>query len=264
MTTHLVIPDSHAKPDTSLERYKWAGHFAIDRQPDVIVNMGDWYDMPSLCSYDRGRRSFEGRRYNRDLEAGREALGLFEATILDFNNKAATNHKTRYRPVKKSLEGNHEHRADRVADLSPELHGTVGTQQIAEQFNAAGWEWVPYEGATPGVVVVDGVAYSHYFISGVKGLPISGESPAAMLIKKKLMTCVVGHQHIRDFAERTTADGRKMLGLVSGCYLEDFEAYAGVANYMWWSGLILLKDVADGYFDPEFVSFETLRRMYGG
>ena len=61
--THLVIPDSHAHPDYSNERYDWLAELILDIKPDVVIDIGDWFDMPSLCSYDRGTKGFEGRRF---------------------------------------------------------------------------------------------------------------------------------------------------------------------------------------------------------
>ena len=77
MTKHLVIPDTQVKPDQSVEHLRWAGQYAADKKPDVIVHIGDHWDMPSLSSYDVGTRSFEGRRYVRDIEAGIAGMEAF-------------------------------------------------------------------------------------------------------------------------------------------------------------------------------------------
>ena len=67
--THLVIGDAHAKPGVSNDRFEWLGKLVIRVRPDVVINMGDWADMASLCLYDKGKRSYEGRRYLEDIEA---------------------------------------------------------------------------------------------------------------------------------------------------------------------------------------------------
>ena len=41
---------------------------------------------------------------------------------------------------------------------------------------------------------------------------------AANLINKLHQSCVAGHSHIQDVSVRTAADGKKMLGIVAGCY----------------------------------------------
>ena len=59
---HMIIPDTQVKPGSSFEHLKWAGQYAVEKKPDVIVHIGDHWDMPSLSSWDVGKKSFEGRR----------------------------------------------------------------------------------------------------------------------------------------------------------------------------------------------------------
>jgi len=67
--THLIIPDSHAHPDHNNDRFEWLGKLIMDVKPDVVVNIGDMADMPSLSTYDRGTKGFEGRRYKKDVDS---------------------------------------------------------------------------------------------------------------------------------------------------------------------------------------------------
>src|SRR5690349_10871387 len=60
---HMVIPDVQAKPNVSHEHMRWIANYALEKRPDVIVQIGDWADMPSLSLYDKGKRCYEGRRY---------------------------------------------------------------------------------------------------------------------------------------------------------------------------------------------------------
>ena len=50
MIKHLVIPDTQVKPDFHIEHLEWAGQYAVDKKPDVIVHLGDHWDMPSLST----------------------------------------------------------------------------------------------------------------------------------------------------------------------------------------------------------------------
>ena len=72
-----VIPDTQVKPDVPLDHLLYAGRYIASKKPDVIVMIGDWGDMESLCSYDKGKASFEGRRYKKDIDAGNLAMDLF-------------------------------------------------------------------------------------------------------------------------------------------------------------------------------------------
>ena len=68
----LIIPDAHATPGVSNERFLWAGEYIIDKQPDVIVCLGDLFDLHSFNTYDLpGSKSLEGVRYKKDFDAGR-------------------------------------------------------------------------------------------------------------------------------------------------------------------------------------------------
>ena len=71
---HLILPDCQVKDGVPLDHLDWIGQYIVDKQPDVIVNIGDFADMPSLSSYDKGTKSFEGRRYKKDIEVTREAM----------------------------------------------------------------------------------------------------------------------------------------------------------------------------------------------
>ena len=71
--THLIIPDSHAHPDYNNNRYDWIGKLILDLKPDVLINIGDTADMPSLSAYDKGKASFHGRNYEKDINAHLDA-----------------------------------------------------------------------------------------------------------------------------------------------------------------------------------------------
>ena len=81
MTTHLVIPDTQVKPGVPTDNLRWFGLYAAEKMPDVIVHLGDHWDMPSLSSYDKGKRAMEGRRYRADVQAGNDGMALLNAGI---------------------------------------------------------------------------------------------------------------------------------------------------------------------------------------
>jgi hypothetical protein len=256
--THLVIPDSHSNPNHNNDRFDWLGKLILDIRPDVIVNIGDGADMASLCSYDFGKKSFEGRRYKNDIAASINANERVHKPIQAYNEIQRSNHKTRYKPEWHYLIGNHEHRITKVAESQPNLEGVVSIDDLRlEEF---GWQVHPF--LKP--VRIDGVTYAHYFSSGVMGRPVGGEHPAHALITKKLTSCVMGHTHTRDHSERTDANGRRIQSLVVGCYLDEdqHEDYAGEANKLWWKGVVVLHDVHDGMFEPEWINIRMIKDRY--
>ena len=118
MATHLVIGDPHCTPKASNDRFLWAGKFARDLKPDTVICMGDFASMDSLSSYDKGKKSFEGRRYKKDINHAHDALDKF--------NKGLEGRRLR----KIMLLGNHEDRIDRTVDDIPELEGTISTNDF--------------------------------------------------------------------------------------------------------------------------------------
>lgn len=252
MTTHLVIPDSHAHPNYSNERAHWLGKLIHDVNPDVIINIGDGADLPSLASYEKGTRAAIGRTYSADIAA--------HCDFLDKVHWELRKHKKKL-PRRVYLIGNHEFRITKAINVQPELEGAISLKdlQLDKYYN----EVVDYEGNTPGSITIDGITYAHYFVSGVMGRGISGEHPAYSLITKQLSSATQGHIHTLDFCQRSNAHGRKVNGLVCGVY-QDYDApWAGEVNKLWWKGVVVKHNVEDGNYDPEFISIDRLKKVYG-
>jgi len=253
--TYLIIPDQHAHPDHHNDRADWMGKLIKELRPDIVVNMGDAADMASLSSYDKGTAKFYTRNYERDIESH-----------LDFQDRLwrpirKTKKKQPYRVV---LQGNHEYRIDKAVDSSPELAGDKFGISIRDlDFNKYYHEYIPYKGQTPGVWESDGVSFAHFFVSGVMGRPIGGEHSAYSLITKNFTSCVAAHSHTVDYAVRTDTQGKKIMGLVAGVYQDYDSDWAGHVNDLWWRGCVILHNVDNGTYDPQFVSIEQLEREYG-
>lgn len=254
MTRHIIIPDCQIKPGDDVSFLSWIGKYIADKKPDVIVQIGDFADMPSLSSYDVGKKSFEGRTYQNDIEAARQAMAFLAAPILKEQVRLETNKKKRWNPKFILTLGNHEHRIDRAIENDRKLDGLISVDDL--DYEGYGWTVFPF--LEP--VVIDGVCYAHYLCSGVMGRPITS---ARMLLTKKHMSCVVGHQQGRDVAYAHRADGRQMTAIIAGsCYLHD-EGYLNTQTNSHWRGLVVLNEVVDGTFDEMFVSLDYLRSKYG-
>ena len=252
---YLIVPDQHSHHNHNNDRADWLGQFIKDRKPDVVVNMGDQWDLPSLSSFDKGKASFNGANYEKDINAG-----------LDFQDRM-------WHPMKKSkkkmprtvfLEGNHEHRINKVLEYEPHLAGErYGISYSNLQLNHYYDDVVMYEGGTPGIINLDGISFAHFMVSGLMGRPIGGEHHASSLLQKNYSSCIVGHSHTADFAIRSGSNGKTIMGLVCGVYQDFDSGWAGLCNRLWWRGLVYLKNVDEGVFEPEFISIESLRKAYG-
>jgi hypothetical protein len=251
-STHLIIPDQHAHPEFNNNRADLLAKLIKDVRPDVVVNIGDAADMPSMSSYDKGTKGFQGRSYRKDINSHLEFQDRLWAPVKRSKKRL---------PHRVVLEGNHEHRVKRAINASPELDGAISFDDF--DFKSYYDEVVEYNGGTPGVVTIDGVSYAHYFISGVACKPISGEHQAYTLLTKQFTSCTQGHTHTTDFAMRTDVNGRRMQGLVVGVYQDYVSEWAGEANRMWWSGVVVKRNVEDGHYDPQWISLEALEKEYG-
>jgi hypothetical protein len=149
--------------------------------------------------------------------------------------------------------GNHEHRIARVVDSDPKLDGTISLEDLKyEQF---GWEVVPF--LEP--VVIDGVAYCHYFTTGLLGRPCSS---ANMQLTKKHMSCISGHQQGLQIATGHRADGKRLTSVIAGSCYEHDEDYLGPQGNKHWRGILMLHEVNDGEFDLMPVSLKFLKEKY--
>jgi hypothetical protein len=253
-TRHFIIPDTQVKPGVKTDHLEWAGKYAVEMQPDVIVHIGDHWDMPSLSSYDRGKGSMEGKRYKLDIEAGNKAMDRFMAPILKYQKYQSRRKKKIWKPKLVFCLGNHEERIARATNDNIQLLDLMGYGDF--NLDEYGWEVYPYLEVT----TIDGVAYSHYFTSGVMGRPVT--SARAMLTKKH-MSCVMGHVQQRDIAFARRADGKSMTGIFSGCFYQHDEEYLNPQTNDVWRGVWILHDVQDGAFDEMPVSMRYLEKKYG-
>lgn len=106
--SHFILPDVQAKPNQDFTFLTCAGKFVAEHKPDVIICIGDFADMPSLSSYDKGKKSFEGRRYTDDIKAAHNAMKAFMQPIWDEQNSQRKNKKKIYKPRMVLTLGNHE------------------------------------------------------------------------------------------------------------------------------------------------------------
>lgn len=247
---HFVIPDTQVKPDDNTEHLTWAAKYAVAKKPEVIIFLGDHWDMPSLCTYDYGTKGYEGRAYKYDIKAGNDAMVKFMMVIWYEQGRQRKNKEKIWRPRLVFLLGNHENRINKAVNADRKLDGLM-TQ---EDFNLVelGFEVYPFLE----VVVIDGVAYSHYFTSGVMGRACTN---ARLMLNKKHMSCVMGHVQDRDIAFAKRADGTRMTGLFAGIFYVENQDYLTPQTNDAWAGCWMFNEVEDGAFDEMPLSMRYLR-----
>lgn len=250
---HFIIPDCQVRPGDDFNYLRKIGQYIADKQPDVVVCLGDFADMPSLSSYDVGKRQYEGRRYRADIAAAKQAMLSLMEPINEEVNRRIINKKKRWIPRMVMTLGNHENRINRAVDNDPKLEGLISVDDLG--YSDFGWEVFPFLD----VVVIDDIAYSHYFPTGVAGRPAT---TANAQLGKKHMSCVAGHQQGLQIATAHRADGRRLTSIIAGSCYEHNEDYLGPQGNKHWRGCLMFHEVNDGQFDLMPVSLDFLHKRY--
>ncbi|MES2950301.1 MAG: metallophosphoesterase [Pseudomonadota bacterium] len=249
----LVLPDVQAKHGNDFTYLKRIGTYMLEKKPEIVVCIGDFADLESLSSYDKGKKSFEGRRYKRDVEASKEAMRAFLEPMNDYNERARRFKEKLYRPRMVMTLGNHEHRISRATEDSPQFDGLLSVDAL--EYKEFGWEVYPFLQ----VVVIDGIAFSHYFGTGVMGRPAS---TAAAQLRVANMSCFAGHQQGKQIHYGKRADGSIITSIISGSCYEHEESYLGAQGNSHWRGFWMLNDINNGAFDEMPVSLSYINKKY--
>jgi hypothetical protein len=251
---HLVIPDVQAKPGVNFEYLTAIGEYIVDKRPEKIICLGDFADMPSLSSYDVGKKAYEGRRYLADIISAQAAMRQLLHPLIALQGRQKLNKKQVYSPELVMLLGNHENRINRAVNNDPKLDGLISTNDL--QYEAWGWEVHPFLER----VIVDDIAYSHYFVTGVAGRPAVS---AQAQLNKQHMSCIAGHQQGLQIHTGYKADGTILTSIIAGSCYEHDEDYMGPQGNHHWRGVLMLNDVHNGGFEPMPITLKYLKDKYG-
>lgn len=240
-----VIPDAQCRAGVPLNHLRWCGEYLKRKQPDVIVCIGDFWDMPSLNTHlSLTQRAMYGNSYIKDIDAGKYGMDLLMNPIQSVPG---------WSPYKIFTMGNHCYRTIRAAEEDPRLQGLISP----DHFELESWGWKVYPFLEP--VEIGGVAFSHFFPSGVMGRPITS---AAELLRKLHMSAFAGHQQGRDIAYSRRADGSNMTAIISGSFYLHDEDYLSPFTNRHWRGMYMLHEVEGGSFDEMAVSTRFLQRKF--
>lgn len=256
MTTHFIIPDTQVKPGVDTSHLEAAGNYIVDKQPDVIIHLGDHFDMHSLSRWDAGTVAAEGSRYVDDIDAGHAALDRLMRPIEEYNRTRRAYKEKQYKPRMVFLEGNHEYRIQREADSNPKLAGKLSLDDLA--VGAWGFEQIPF--LKP--IDIDGVLYCHYFVNtaSLKKNVIGGT------IDNKLkhigQSFTMGHQQTLQMGMRWLNNGKCQRGIVSGSFYSHDEPYMGYQGNHHYRGCLMKHEVKDGNYCLMELSLDYLKKAW--
>ena len=247
---HFIIPDAQVKKDVPINHLTAAGNYVVDRKPQVIIHLGDHWDMPSLSCYDKGTRKAEGRTYQEDIDAGIRGMEAFLKPIQAYNKKRKKNKEKQYKPRMVFCLGNHEERIMRHVNANPELFGKCSYDDF--KLKEMGWEVYDFLE----MVEIDGVTYSHFFANPNTGRPWGGQARARL--NNIGFSFTMGHQQGKDLAEKHLANGKIQRALIVGSFYQHDEDYKGYQGNHHYRGCIYKHEVKDGNYCLLELSMEYL------
>lgn len=254
---HIIIPDPQVSEEHPESNHLVAiGNYIADQHPDVVVHLGDHWDLPSLSTYEKkGNAFFEGRTYRADVDAGNSAFRELSHPIHREIHRSKRRRGADWTPELHLLRGNHEHRITRAVAADPVLRGSLQFEDLVSE----GWDVHPFLK----IINIDGILYSHYFInqqSAMKG-PLGG-TPQNRLNKVK-HSFTQGHTQGRAYGSQFTAIGKEIHGLVVGsCYQHDEGYMPDYQGNFYWRGIVVKNEVHNGEYDIMFVSLNYLLRKW--
>ena len=243
-----VLPDAQVMPGVAMDHLAWYGQFIAEKKPDAIVCIGDFGDFPSLSIFGRGERDFAEHRYSKDIASFHEGMQMFLGPI-----EAEKAHDRTWRPHMEFFEGNHEAHLDRITQTHPFLEGTIDKTDLC--LPEYGWRVHPFLQPAS----IGGVAFCHYFPSGVMGRPITS---ASQILTKLHMSAVAGHLQGREIAFSRRADGGSMTAIIAGSFYQHSYKYLSPFTNAHYRGAVFLHEVRDGQFDEMWLSLNYLKRRY--
>jgi hypothetical protein len=254
--TAVVLTCAHSDPSIPNDRFDWLGEFLYDIRPDYVIDLGDGADLKSLNSFDtRYPQAIVAQNYESDINHYNDAMDRMRRKFRTMKKR---------RPAFFGFEGNHENRIKKAIANDPRLEGaTYGISFSHLQTDVWFDEYHQYNNSAPAIFDYDGVSYAHYIASGNYGTAMSGLHHAYGLVQKRHCSTTVGHSHKRSLFFKDDAHPHPTIGLVAGCFKGGEEGWAGQSNMEWWKGVIVKRNVQDGYYEPEFVSLGRLRDVYG-
>lgn len=241
-------------PGCDTRHIDWAAQAIVDYRPDVLVHIGDHWDMPSLSSYDKpGSLRTEGARIKADIDAGNEAMERLMAPTRKEQARLKKNKERQWNLEAHFTFGNHEERIVRAVSNEPKLEGLITLDMLDLQ------------GLTPHpfleIVPIDGIWYSHYFSNTQSGRPVGGTIPNRL--NKIGNSFVHGHQQGRLEGSQQYPGKLIRYGLVCGSFYLHDEHYRDAQSNGEWRGIIVLNEVDNGTYDIMPLSMKYLQRKYG-
>jgi hypothetical protein len=197
-----IFSDAHIEPDQDLSHFSKLGQFIVDERPDVVIDLGDFVSMSAVSHWDASKKlAMEGRRYQKDIEAGKEAIQRLTNPLYELQFKQIAQKKKLYTPRLIHMDGNHEAWVHKYVEQNPVLDGSMDLWKdlgITDHFKCFKYK---------SVLNIGGVNFMHAPIAG-NDMPLSGCNIPAKALARFSGHVVFAHYHRYEVANLTRIDSR--------------------------------------------------------
>lgn len=250
------MPDTQVRPGVPTDHLAWVSAYIVEKKPNRIIVGGDWWDFPSLSSYEQaGGEALEGARVEEDIWVGNEAFKKFAAPIkAEIQRQKKNRIKSPWDPSCDFTDGNHDDRIDRVPKGAVKWKGLIGSHLLDTQ-NFTRHPFLQ-------ILWRDDIAYSHFFQSQMSSRPVGGNVPNRLT--KIGSSFVQGHEQILDMGMKNLGNGKTISGTVAGACYTHIENYRGRQGQRHFRGIMGLNEVRNGGYLHMPVSLDFLCKKYEG
>lgn len=245
----LVVGDVHVAPGQNLRRASWLGKAIKELSPKRVVFIGDFMTFDCLSAWDKDKRKkMEGRRYEKDIQAGKKFLSLME-------NELAS---SKVSPEFIITEGNHEERLWRYFENQPLFEGAVDYRHDLG-LQEKGWRIIPYKE----YFNHKGVDFTHIPINEA-GRPVGGKYVCHKVLDNAVRTTVFGHTHKLGSAGVHRHGSPHLVQAINvGCYFEHIDDYALGSVTSYWRGLVMIDHYKPNACNFIPIRMSKLKKNYG-
>ncbi len=253
----LPIGDTHTHPGDNSKRLQALGNYIVDKKPDVIVIMGDWFDFDSISKFNEpGSITREGMRLRKELDVGAMGYKIMLHELSYYNKQQAKHKHKQYLPEVIFLKGNHEFRLDKLAENNAIFSGAFSIEKELNQvYPTTMVEYGEY-------IDIDGILFTH--------IPFKAGRPLASVVNTTGATLdlvdksvIFGHTHRLEVKEKRRAGSYNLIRAINvGCLFENIPNYAKNDNPAWWKGLVPITSYGKGEFDFSTLSMTQLKKQY--
>lgn len=250
----LMIPDPQVRVGVPTHHIDAAAQAIIEYKPDILVHIGDHWDMPSLSKHEMaGSIHKEGTRIRDDIEVGNDAMRRLTGPVDKEVARITAGHRKRWNLEKHFFMGNHEFRVERAVGDVPQFEGVLHPDMM----ETPGWIRHPFLE----IVDIEGVLFSHYFSNTQSGRPIGGSIDNRL--NRIGQSFAMGHQQGILFGQRQFPGSVQKHGLVAGSFYLHDEHYRDAQSNGEWRGLVVMNELENGKYDIMPLSMKYILRRFG-